>query len=355
MGSYTKEQLKKYPYFAKLLESVSVNSLLDSLTGILSRPNIIGFARYLIDEGIPFSIAMMDLDNFKFINDTYGHNAGDGVLIDVCGELAAYLDGYGLAGRFGGDEILFINLRDVSYEDKKKFFVEFYDSGRVLRKNVNLPDCDPFITATVGCASFPEDSTDYDGLFSKIDKTLYRGKVKGRNCYIIYVDAKHRDLEIRHLTHSGIYSNMQSLVRQFEQVPKLKNKLHSVLPFLEETLQITDLYYVGKTGILRNILENRAYVYKDVSDIANLTNDDMYSSNNLASIERSCPKFFKFLKEWNIETVMVCRVGLDEDTYGYLVCAEPNSRRIWQEHECALLYFLAKLIAGRIRIDGESL
>ena len=41
--------------------------------------------------------------------------------------------------------------------------------------------------------------------------------------------------------------------------------------------------------------------------------------------------------------------------HGYLICAEPRSRRIWQEDECAIIYFLAKLLAARIKIDGETL
>ena len=56
-----------------------------------------------------------------------------------------------------------------------------------------------------------------------------------------------------------------------------------------------------------------------------------------------------------IETVCVVRIGRDTETDGYLICAEPRNRRIWQEAECAMLYFLAKMIAAGIRIDGEKL
>ena len=56
-----------------------------------------------------------------------------------------------------------------------------------------------------------------------------------------------------------------------------------------------------------------------------------------------------------METVLVTRVGLKSETDGYLICAEPRSHRIWQEDECASLYFLAKLIAVGKRLDNEGL
>ena len=112
---YTKEELVQYPYFAEKIEEAGLNGLLDQLTGLISRGHILWFAQWLIEQKIPFSFAMLDLDNFKFINDTYGHHVGDQVLVHVADDLAAYLAGFGLAGRFGGDEFLIITSnRDQS-------------------------------------------------------------------------------------------------------------------------------------------------------------------------------------------------------------------------------------------------
>ena len=350
---YSEEQLKRFPYFENELKTTAKEFLLDPLTGIVSRPYILGFAKYLIENNTPFTYAMLDLDNFKFINDTYGHKAGDGVLMAVAAGLIDFMDGFGIVGRFGGDELLIINLRDMEYDDKKRFLLALYEEGVVLRKNIPLETCSPFITGTLGCASYPTDAKDYDSLFSIMDKVLYRGKTKGRNCYIIYVEEKHKDIEISKLRKSGINNSMQALVRQFEMVPGLKNKLHSVLPLLMEELNVSDLFYVGKDNIFRAVKDFTLHV--PVEDISSVTNDDMFSTSILADIEQKSPVFYSALKRRGIETLLVVRVGMDAETDGYLVCAEPNSHRIWQERECALLYFLAKMIAYRIRVDGDKL
>ena len=350
---YTIQQLRRYPYFDGLLNDGGLESVLDPLTGVVARHHMLGFVRALIDAGTPFTFGMIDLDNFKFINDNYGHHAGDRVLVEVARSLARYMDGYGLVGRFGGDELLFVNLRDITYAEKKAFLSGAYLESGALRRNVDLEDCSPFITGTTGCATYPDDARDYDALFALIDKTLYRGKTKGRNCHIIYVEEKHKDIEIRRIARHGVYTTIHDLVRQFEMVPGIANKLQSVMPLLMEDIRISDLYYVGARGRLRAVCNGERD--EDVSDIGNVMNDDVYATNALERIERNCPIFYSVLEKYRIETVMIVRVGMDMERYGYLICAEPRSRRIWQEDERAIIYFLAKLLAARIKIDGETL
>lgn len=80
---YTIEDLRKYPFFDKIIDEISLDEILDTLTGILSRAYSIKFVHSLIAEKTPFSFTIIDLDNFKTINDNYGHSAGDKVLMSV--------------------------------------------------------------------------------------------------------------------------------------------------------------------------------------------------------------------------------------------------------------------------------
>ena len=350
---YTLEQLKQYPYFAERMKDTAPEALFDHLTGLVSRGHILWFAQWLIEQEIPFSFAMLDLDNFKYINDTYGHHIGDEVLVHVAEDLMALLDGIGLAGRFGGDEMLIVNLRDITYEANKAFFTEMYD-GKVLRKNIHLEDCNPFVTGTVGCAIYPKDAQNYTRLFELIDKTLYRGKSKGRNCHIIYVEEKHRDIEIRQIAKHGLYTTFNGIIRKFEFAPGMLNKLRNVMPLLMEELQISDLYYVGKQGIMRAVRNpDMAEPVEGLEQL--LRSDDNYASNDMEEVRRRSPAFHKTVKKMEVETLCVVRIGYQMETDGYLICAESRNRRIWQEAECAILFFLAKMMAASIRIDGERI
>lgn len=351
---YTEEQLRKYPYFAKILEKNRLDIILDTLTGIVSRGYILGFVRSLIAEGIPFTFAMLDLDNFKFINDTYGHHVGDGVLIGVAHDLIQYLDGYGIAGRFGGDEMLIVNLRDLTVEQKKPWLNGFYENDVVLRKNIDLENCRPFITGTIGCASFPENATDYDSLFELIDKTLYRGKTKGRNCYIYYREDMHKNLEIQKIAKHGLYTMLHEIRQQFRNGGEtLLEKLHAVSGILFSELRISELYYTGKRGIMHAV--GNPDVEEIVNDIGALMSEDIYSANSFRKIEYVSPVFYEVLRKWQVETVLIVRIGAGKETLGYLICAEPRSLRIWQEDESALLFYLANLMEFHIRLTGEEI
>ncbi|MBR7079258.1 MAG: diguanylate cyclase [Treponema sp.] len=94
---YTISDLRKYSFFDRIIDEISLEEILDPLTGILNRSYSIKFVRYLISEKIPFTFTIIDLDNFKFINDRYGHSAGDKVLASVSKGLVQFTKGFGLA------------------------------------------------------------------------------------------------------------------------------------------------------------------------------------------------------------------------------------------------------------------
>ncbi|MBR6753713.1 MAG: GGDEF domain-containing protein [Clostridia bacterium] len=348
---YTKEQLEKYPYFEALFKSRDISNVIDALTGLVSRRHMIGFIRHLVENKVPFTLAMMDLDNFKFINDTYGHEIGDGVLAGVSGDLVRYLEDYGIAGRFGGDEFLIVNFRDHSYDAIKAFFAGLYSDYNVLRKNIFLGDCEPFVTGTIGSAVFPEDAGDYASLFGLVDKALYRGKTKGRNCYIIYVEQMHKDISIQALAGRGIYNTFFDLVSRFDSQSALSGKLKAMLDILKKDMRISDLYYIGRDNHFRNV--SSGVSLGRVYDLDRLIEDNIYATNEIKNMRSKAYSMYELCLNRAFETVLIVKIGIRNETFGYLVCAEPRSLRIWQDNEDAIMFFVARMLATYMQASGE--
>ncbi|MBR4823604.1 MAG: GGDEF domain-containing protein [Spirochaetaceae bacterium] len=340
---YTIDKLRKFPFFDRIIDEISLDEILDPLTGILSRAYSVKFVRSLIAERKPFTFTMFDLDNFKFINDSFGHSAGDSVLTTVSKRLAEYVDGFGLMGRFGGDELLMIDLNNTAKNEKDAFFEKLYTHSVALRFNMDFGNGGAFVTGTAGCASFPEDADNYNDLFGLIDKMLYIGKNRGRNCYTIYDAEAHRNVEVTKIARRGVFTDMYRLRKVMEKAEDFEHKLQAVMPMLMEILTIHDLFYAGEDGRMKSVM-NRTFD-GDAADIANLMTDDLFSEHTLDAVKKNSPVFYKTLVKNGFESVLVARIRKAYKVSGYLICAVNRSLRIWQENECAVLYYIAGLLA----------
>lgn len=352
---YSAEFLLSYPFFSEMLKQADISTMLDSLTGVVSRAYIIRFIRFLIESKTPFALGMMDLDNFKSVNDNYGHRAGDGVLSEIAGSLSDFLGSDGLVGRFGGDEFLIVYLKSNTYDDVHDFYDGVYDSGKVLRRILHIRDLDIFMTATVGCASYPTDGEDFDALFAKIDKTLYRGKSKGRNCYIIYVPAKHANLEITTLAKHSLYETLRLASQNFDESRGVNVRMQRAFAPIAENLRLNKLLYINGAGQLKDALSQ--VVLSEHTRVSEYLNGrDMVSFTHLEDVKDELPDFFAALDALNYNAALISRISREGVTFGYLVvCPEQRTMRMWQDDEFAAIFFLCRLVATHLTSERKPL
>ena len=124
------------------------------------------------------ALIYIDLDNFKTLNDTFGHAAGDGLLRQVARRLQSVVRGSDAISRLGGDEfamILRLDMDDAALAKYGQRIVSvFQASFTEVGQQVN-------VTCSAGVATFPEDAQDMDGLVSNADTAMYRAKEMGKN------------------------------------------------------------------------------------------------------------------------------------------------------------------------------
>jgi diguanylate cyclase (GGDEF)-like protein len=156
----------------------------DSLTGAMSRRAILSAAeRELAQQrrhGGPLTLALLDLDHFKSVNDTHGHPAGDALLRGLVTRLRTQVRDSDCIGRYGGEEFLLV-LPDLSVDDPSG--VERVDSWRqaVAGHPFDIGAASPLgVTCSIGVASALADET-LESLIARVDAALYRAKAAGRN------------------------------------------------------------------------------------------------------------------------------------------------------------------------------
>ncbi|MBO4432491.1 MAG: GGDEF domain-containing protein [Clostridia bacterium] len=168
-----------------LTKRINLQKDTDELTGLKNKGaltrEINGFmADPSKDKGIFF---ILDIDHFKMINDTYGHDTGD----DVISQFGDFLNGYftngEIVGRFGGDEFIFF-VKDVNDEDTAIKTACGIVSG--VPENIKLPDEAHKVSASMGIAIYNGLEKNYSEIFKKADTALYSVKSERKEKYKIY-------------------------------------------------------------------------------------------------------------------------------------------------------------------------
>lgn len=198
----------------------------DSLTGVYNKKTITEYAKKRISEEKEkrIVIAILDVDHFKSVNDTFGHLYGDKVLARVGGRLKEIVGEDGVIGRIGGDEfmIVFNGLDDDQV---------LRGMLRAIRTQIKWEFAENFenlsITCSIGASIFPVNGRDYEDLFKKADCCLYIAKEKGRDRYVFFKDEMHRASY-----EAMLNQNQLNAMKNPREIRELKN----VASFMENAM-----------------------------------------------------------------------------------------------------------------------
>jgi diguanylate cyclase (GGDEF)-like protein len=169
------------------LDQARMASMVDPLTSLWNRQGIYNILRYRMDEyllnGMGFAVAILDIDNFKAINDTYGHDAGDHTLQAIAQSLIKGCRESDAIGRWGGEEFLLLinesslkNVMEIAQRIRTTI-----ESHQILLPNNRSKN----VTVTIGLTCItPETRPTLEELINWADQALYKGKRGGRNLVV---------------------------------------------------------------------------------------------------------------------------------------------------------------------------
>lgn len=170
------------------LYRLSGEATLDKLTQVYNRNFLEQYLYDLFKSNSPKSccFVFLDIDHFKYVNDTYGHDAGDFILSWLCDKIRTFIRSCDVLCRYGGEEFLLI-LNNMYKEKAFERINLLRDS--IEKTPISLPDDKGTISITVsfGISCFPDHSGDYKELIKMADTALYSSKNNGRNRVTMYV------------------------------------------------------------------------------------------------------------------------------------------------------------------------
>lgn len=338
----------------------------DSATGLLNKRAVTDDIHDTIQnantnkDSKKMFLIIIDIDNFKSVNDTYGHRFGDEVIADFASELRRTVGERGIAGRIGGDEFMCLLTDYNSVEEVRVFLTAIRSKLRIelAKKNPEYT----FIVS-IGISTYPDNATDYDTLFKLADRCLYIAKEKGKDRFIIYTPEIHGDLinGDTKLKNLHICSNFMKPIDKLEMIANFNDKLlqegrAALDDVFEDIMNQMDIH-----GILlfdKNKNCDKIFGHYKGADIDGaFLKDDKYMKLfdehgvnvifNTSAVSGDFPKAYAIFSQADICSTLQIKIIKDGVFLG-IICFDTfgEYKRKWSETDICTMYMFVRIIAN---------
>lgn len=343
--------------------AANINDL-DMMTGLLNKRAILDIARTSVEKEKykQVFLVMIDLDNFKLVNDTYGHMMGDEVIKKAANIIKTAVGSHGWVGRFGGDEF-FAVMHDLGAEG---------DLRAVLRTIFNdMENCykDKFegfnISCSMGIAEYPRNGTNYELLFKKADRGVYIAKKKGKKRYIIYKEDIHGDIDLNSKNEDYVLDTQQfagdikSYKLMRDNIARLATEGTSAIDgFINGIIEAYNLngisLYAGEDfklvkqwGSYTRPMESADYL-KHSMGLMRFNSKDIFWENNVESNGFFVPIINNRLLEHLIYSTVQCMIHCDGRLAALMTFDMEQCRRNWTEEDTHFFGIVAQTVGSML-------
>ena len=336
----------------------------DSATRIYNKRAIAELAMDCIAKATkyPVFLCVMDIDDFKTLNDTFGHMAGDEIIAKVAEIIISVVGNRGYVGRFGGDEFLLVTDQVADAD-------ELLNMLKTIRKNAAWQCGELYkganITTSIGIAQYPKDASNYEELFKIADKCLYIAKAKGKNRFILYIPEIHESFSMgvtgQQSTGLKSLNFYATLCRETTDIfnHMWENTRESLDADVRHLLKCYDIdrfvIYGGEhynklycMGEEENLMPNVAFLEEPpISTLFDV--NGLYAQNRIMPLMDKNPLLYEKLSGQGTEGYLLIKIT-QPDGYKMVVAYDILRRaRKWSMNEKGLLYISAQILAKRFR------
>lgn len=328
------ENKEPYKLLSKLTDINEQRKRIDNLLDISQRDSLTGlfnhnsYARkvddYFRNEGNKTTsmLIIFDLDDFKQVNDTFGHQVGDKVIVEYSKRLKSYFKNYSIVGRIGGDEFSAL-IKDIG-DNAIKTIEEL---RTLLSEPIDIGQDSLAVTTSYGVAFYPDDGIVYEEVFANADTACYFSKNNGKNLYSLYDESMSIDnTDMKNITFKT--SKVDEILYNAITTISKKNDIHDL------TVEIfTNLCYYFDFHFSYLFEGNKANfqctmsfdleaqkLFEGLIDVHNPTSISLYSRlskdsilyiNDISILKDEMPDLYKTMDRDNTKSVII--VGLYED------------------------------------------
>lgn len=351
------------------LESIQAKAMYDSLcTNIFNKATTEELIKAELERSTGGALLMIDVDDFKSINDSLGHMFGDEFLKKFAATVKSTFRDTDIVGRYGGDEFfVFMPHGTAALADKK--------GEQVLQriKEIEVP-MEGGVKSSIGVAAVNPDNRSYRQLLKQADSALYQAKNNGKNCVVLFdqysmQEGTYRTEEAvkQGRTNVVLSSNPEGaasmIMRVFSTLytsVNIDEGINQMLEFVGKTYDVSRMYIFEDTedglyccntfewcneGVESEIDNLRMVSYEE--DLGgnyreNMNDDGIFYCHDISELSE---KQHKILAEQGIKSVLQCSIFDDGKFKGFVGFDECRSNRFWTQEQIDSLVFLSKVLS----------
>lgn len=348
----------------------------DPLTKLFNRTTVLSLVGRSLAaaEDSLCALFMLDLDNFKQINDTYGHLFGDAVLSEHAKKLTALFRRGDLIGRLGGDEFVVFLSHLPNRETAVK---KARDLCSALQMDYTAGDRVCPVSVSLGIAFSPEHGNTFEDLYEKADTALYYAKSQGKNRFAVYDEAMSKPdaacpkpqptVQERHLAKSFSENIIEYVFKILYHSDDLDLSIRSVLALLGRHLDISHSYiceYVPKEDVYRiyyawdaaGAVAARSS-YPEFTSAQMRPYQELFSEDGLFLVPdaEKVPELFQASSAQisglfpASRSYMQCAMTTGNTFHGFIGVGESKRRRVFTAEEREILKSIAEIIGTFLR------
>ncbi len=348
-------------------KTLEVLSRTDSLTNCLNKMTTEQTIQNLLlqEKNAFHALFIVDIDDFKAVNDNLGHHFGDLVLTDIAGKLHTHFRGEDIIGRIGGDEfVVFVkNVTSRAILERKARAI-----AAAFQNNYAGEHSDYKISGSIGIALYPGDGTTYEALYKAADKALYHSKTQGKDRYTFY-EPHLADAQMQKLTTvenaeriASTYFDSELMSTIFELMYEAKDvtaSLNTALQLIGQRLG-ADRCYLFETfdeGIHYSVTYEwcSANVSRQIQNLQNISKatlgdffdvldaHDVLYSNDIRLIQSD--EAYRLVRGQEIQSFLLVQAKGKEYTRLVLGLDDCHNSRVWSEKEINSVRYALKMIS----------
>ncbi len=318
-------------------------------------------------QGADCTMLILDLDNFKQVNDKYGHLFGDAVLKQFADEIRNQFRGHDIMCRIGGDEFMVLVRGLSSRETLKSKCRSFIDSLIVGGQYKKFK-----LSCSIGIAISPEHGTSYNDLFNHADQALYQAKAGGKNDFHFY-EPENNAFPMQPIRMTAVNTNIDSdvetgladdnIVHQaFQRLYTAKNveeAVNELISSLGKKMNVSRVYIFENSDDNKFCHNTFEWCNEGISpEIGNLQNISYetdipnYDKNFNEQGVFYCPDIntqpkhiYDIVAPQGIKSMLHCAIRQDGVFRGYIGFDECVQQRLWTKHEIDMLTFFSEILS----------